>query len=515
MDKDLGGIVEVEEAAVKSFEELVSAKEAEIAAASQAIEAKTERSGKLAVAIVQGKADLEDTTAELGDAEKYAANLAVECDAKKKEWAERVKTRNEEIMAIGEAIKILNDDDALDTFKKTAASFSQEPAPGASSFLQVRFRQNAADKPRAKALSILQEAASVYRSTALDTALLFLRSRKVSFDKVLKLIDDMIVHLGEEQKDDDKQKAFCERELDTTDDKKKELEGVVATLGVEIDEAKESIGQLTEELAGLEQSVKDLDQSVAAATEQRKAENAEFVQAQAELTAAVELIEKAKNKLYKFYNKALYKPPPKREMTEAERIASNLGEEVDTSVPEFLQKESFVSGGAKTKAHFLAKRGKVAPPEPPETFEAGYKKKSGKSQGVIVLMDMLKKDLETEILEAEKDEEAAQKEYSELMSDSATQRAEYVTSLANDKKAVADLEGSLQEAKTDKKQLVEELDNTKTYIADLHTNCDFLLENYDFRKVARATERDALMNAKAALQGAEVEFVQISPGQKK
>merc|ERR1719217_2046864 len=120
MDKDLGGIVEVEEAAQKSFEELVSAKTKEIQAAGSAIEAKTERSGKLAVAIVQGKADLEDTTAELGDAEKYAANLAVECDAKKKEWAERVKTRNEEIMAIGEAIKILNDDDALDTLKKTA-----------------------------------------------------------------------------------------------------------------------------------------------------------------------------------------------------------------------------------------------------------------------------------------------------------------------------------------------------------------------------------------------------------
>merc|ERR1719487_2873345 len=137
MDKDLGGIVEVEEAAVKSFEELVSAKEAEIAAASQAIEAKTERSGKLAVAIVQGKADLEDTTAELGDAEKYAANLAVECEKKQKEWAERTKTRNEEIMAIGEAIKILNDDDALDMFKKTL------PTPGAprsAVFLQAHFR---------------------------------------------------------------------------------------------------------------------------------------------------------------------------------------------------------------------------------------------------------------------------------------------------------------------------------------------------------------------------------------
>merc|ERR1719326_2587718 len=192
-------------------------------------------------------------------------------------------------------------------------------------------------------------------------------------------------------------------------------------------------------------------------------------------------------------------------MSDEEKIFSNMGGEVDTSVPEassFLQ----TSGG---HGKFLAARkAHVAPPEPPETFEKGYKKKSGKSQGVIVLMDMLKKDLETEATEASKDEENAQKEYAELMSDSATQRAEYVTSLANDNKAVADLEANLQEAKTDKKQLQEELEGTKAYIGDLHNSCDFLLENYDFRKVARSTERDALRNAKAALQGAEIEFLQ-------
>ena len=59
------------------------------------------------------------------------------------------------------------------------------------------------------------------------------------------------------------------------------------------------------------------------------------------------MIEKAKNKLYKFHNKVLYKPPPKREMTEEERIASNLGEEVDTFVPEFPQKGRFLSAATK------------------------------------------------------------------------------------------------------------------------------------------------------------------------
>ena len=73
---------------------------------------------------------------------------------------------------------------------------------------------------------------------------------------------------------------------------------------------------------------------------------------------------------------------------------------------------------------------------------------------------------------------------------------------------MADLEGTVN-------QRTEELDNTKTNIVDLHTNCDFLLENYDFWKVARATERNAGMNEMAAMQGAEVEVAQTSPGKKK
>ena len=87
--------------------------------------------------------------------------------------------------------------------------------------------------------------------------------------------------------------------------------------------------------------------------------------------------------------------------------------------------------------------------------------------------------------------------------------------MTKDRKAVADLEGSLQEVKTDKKQREEERDNTMTDIADLYTNCGFLLENYDFWKVASAAERDALMNTQTALHVAEVEFVQTSPGKKK
>merc|ERR1719171_1841892 len=119
MDKDLNGAISTEEAAAKSHEGLVAAKKSEIAAASQAIEVKTKRSGALAVSIVTTGGDIKDTTSELNDTQAFLANLASECASKKSEWDERSKMRAEEVSAISEAIKVLNDDDALDLFKKT------------------------------------------------------------------------------------------------------------------------------------------------------------------------------------------------------------------------------------------------------------------------------------------------------------------------------------------------------------------------------------------------------------
>merc|ERR1719454_2638647 len=121
MDKDLGGAVATEEEAVKAFEGMTAAKKSEIAAASEAIVSKSVRSGELAVEITTTADDIEDTTAEMKDTQAFIANLASMCETKKKEWAERSKMRAEEVAAISEAIKILNDDDALDLFKKTLA----------------------------------------------------------------------------------------------------------------------------------------------------------------------------------------------------------------------------------------------------------------------------------------------------------------------------------------------------------------------------------------------------------
>merc|ERR1719502_1189256 len=107
----------------------MAAKEKEVAAATKAIEEKTARLGETAVKIAESKNDLEDTSEGLAEDKKFLADLQKNCALKTKEWEAYQKTMGEEILAIADCIKMLNDDDALDLFKKTL--------PSASAFMQV------------------------------------------------------------------------------------------------------------------------------------------------------------------------------------------------------------------------------------------------------------------------------------------------------------------------------------------------------------------------------------------
>merc|ERR1719451_87384 len=126
MESNLAGAVKDEAAAIEGFESLTASKETEIEVATEAIETKTARSGELAVSVVQTKNALEDALEEIENAAKYAEQLAKQCASKEKEYADAAKLRAEEVSVISAAIGILNDDDALDVFKKTA-SFAQAP----------------------------------------------------------------------------------------------------------------------------------------------------------------------------------------------------------------------------------------------------------------------------------------------------------------------------------------------------------------------------------------------------
>merc|ERR1719389_608102 len=198
---------------------------------------------------------------------------------------------------------------------------------------------------------------------------------------------------------------------------------------------------------------------------------------------AIGLVEKAKNRLQKFYNPTLYKAPPKKEMSMEEKI---------------MQAGSF--------AQIRRSEFDVAPPPPPETFESGPPKKNEKSAGVIGLMDMIIKDLGNEMKDAEYEEKTAQKDYAELMADSQTTRAADTKALTGKSSTKAEVEGKLMTSKETRAATVQDLKLVGTAIQELHASCDFILENHGLRQEARTNEIESLKNAKAVLAGASFSF---------
>lgn len=468
MDKALADATTAENEAVKSYDALIEAKTKEVDALTAQIEEEQTRIGNLGVEIAGMENDIEDTKQSMEEDTKFVKELAVNCEKKKKEWDEICALRQQERLALADTIKILNDDDALELFKKTLPS---------ASFVEIKVTS---ESWRAKALAALRKATRRTKRSGIpprpemDLIALAISGKKVGFQKVIKMIDEMVANLQMEQIDDENKKGYCEKQFDLSEDKKKELELSVYDSETAIEEMEGSIEKLTEELKALAKGIKALDKSVAEATEQRKEENAEYKELKQSDTAAKEILLFAKNRLNKFYNPKLYKPP------------------------------------ADAPAMFVqvtAHRSHAAPPPPPESFGA-YTKKSGENAGVVQMIDLLVKDLDTELVEREVNEKNAQSDYEELMAESSIKRADDSKSMSDKTASKASEEEALENEQDTKAATGKELMATLEYIHSLHGECDWLLKYFDARKEARDGELDALGKAKAVLNGADFSLMQ-------
>jgi len=308
--------------------------------------------------------------------------------------------------------------------------------------------------------------------------------------------------LKKEQQDDDHKVEYCTTQLDQTAGKIKDLERSVADPDTSIADAEGALAATKEAIATLEAGIKALDKSVAEANEQRKEEHSEFNQLVSSDSAAVELLNMAKNRMNKFYNKANFKAAPKRELSEADRIVVNNGGTVaPTAAPGGIAGTG-ITAFAEISEH---SQSMDAPAPPPETFDA-YSKKSGEANGVIAMIDLLVKDVEKEMTEAKTDEKDSQADYEAMRKESAAKLAGDAKALSEKATVTAELEGDLERHGEAKAAASKELMATAEYQASLHAECDWLVTNADVRKSARTDEIDSLQNAKAILSGADYSF---------
>jgi len=477
------------EQGVQSYGELKAAKEQEIQVSKQMIETKKKRSGELGVSIVQNEDGLADTTQEVADNQKFIATLTAECQTKDKEWSERTNLRNQEITAIGEAISILNDDDALDVFTKAVpASALVQQAPKFD-FLEPRSHQR--DQSH-KVVAMLQSMAQTFRSARLDLIASAMRtqvrlgqktSSREGFADVVQMLGNMISLQEKQQESDDKHASFCKTELVASDKEKKAKQEESDRIAAAMAELKGEIDTISEDLSTLDDSVRGLDKAVSQATEQRKAEHAQYYQ-DAQLTqTAVQLVGKAKNRLLKFYNPALHKP----ETTPAAPAESVYG--AAASLLQWAQRQTWLAVRSEQQFKLMKTWGT-------------YQKQTEKSGGVMQLMDMIVKELSVSMKEAEHSEKTAQKDYTALMEESKASREQDTASITTKEVAKAQLTSKLTDAKQQQGLTQDQLQNIHSMNADVHASCDFLMQSYEMRKEARGSEIGQLKEAQTMLSGA-------------
>jgi len=493
MEKDLAEMIEEENSAKASYDELMAAKQAEVAAASAAIEEKTARLGEAAVQIVENKNDLETTSEALDEDTKFLAEIEKECAVRAKEHEAQQKMNAMEMAALADTIKLLNDDDALDLFKKTV--------PASASFIQTSMTTHEVSR---QAIGMLHQARqqqhAQHHHVNLDFIALALRGKSAGFGKVLKMIDDMSALLKQEGKDDEEKKEYCEQKFDENEDEIKATNIAGKDLDSKIDEEKESLASVNDEIKALEDGIVDLDRQVVTATNQRKEENSEFTTQLAANNAAIQLVEMAKNRMNKFYNPKMYKAPPKRELSEEERITLNMGGTLAPTAPP--------GGIAGTGISALQTADGVVE----VSFSAAYRKQAEASNGVIAMMDMMIQDVKKDVQEAKIEEADAQEEYETMMATAKEKRAKDSKAITEKKGVAAESEAKIQELMADRKAVSDKALAHQEVKTNLHKDCDWLLENFDNRKSAREDEIEALAKAKGVLSsgGAAASLMQVS-----
>jgi hypothetical protein len=271
--------------------------------------------------------------------------------------------------------------------------------------------------------------------------------------KVIKMIDEMVAVMGNEQKEDDDKKAYCEKELDAAEDKLKGFQQQARDADTAIKDANEAIKTLEAEITELSSGLILMDAAVTQATEQRKKENQAFKALESSNTMAGALIQKAKDRLKQFYG-------------------------LQIEATSFLQVRSTVTSFLQTN--------------------------KAEANGVMAMMDTLAADLEKETAVAKQEESDAQAAYEKFVADSKQKRIDD-SALVEDKSAAkADAEGIVEQHTDALGAAFEKMKGAQTQLKALHKDCDWLLSNYDARKEARADEVDALKKAKAVLSGADL-----------
>merc|ERR550534_356836 len=441
---NLSDAQKAERVAQKRFAGLSAALNSEIKAAT---DAKNDKASQLADSNqqnAQAKEDIADTKAALSADERFQIELEERCATADSEFAERQKTRNEEIQAVSETIGFLRDDESHDLFSRTF-NFIQN--------FSTHEKQN-----RATAAAKLLQVAKKNHNYLL--ANLAVNLKLDAFTRVKKAMDDMVVQLQKEQKDEFEHREWCNAEIDANEDTVADRGRFRDDTESQITDLSANIETLKSDSETLRKEVSEMQVQLKRAGEDRAKENQEFQTTVADQRATVRILQKALSRLRQFYA-APAEEKPKSMLQKGSEPGKSVGQ---------------------------------APKQ------ATYEKNRG-AGGVMGMIQMIISDAERMEAEALKGEQDSQSAYAAFVtSTNASVRAKQ-EQLANKAATQAQTEVDLASRKEELNTTMGVLEKLQGYNGELHRSCDFVLKNFSTRQTARQEEIEAIQEAKAILSG--------------
>jgi len=388
--------------------------------------------------------DLNDTSSSKKLDESYLSDLTGTCAQKGSDFENRQQLRADEIQAIEKAIEIISSESVKSKADKYLPAFNQVK----NSFAQLR--ANGRDPSQERAVQYLHEEATRLNSRVLSA--LAVRAADDPFSKVKKMIKDLIVRLMEEANEEAEHKGWCDTELATNEQTRKEKTSSVEILHAEIDVLAASITKLGQSITDLSAQVADLDVAMVTQTKLRSEEKA----------------------------------------TNTETISDS--QEAQTAVAQALTilKEFYARASEATS---------FAQQTPPAIFDSPYRAMQSENGGVIGMLEVIESDFARLEADTKASEVTAQSQYDTFMTKSKVDKAEKSTEVEHKTAKRQDEEQALTTKKADLEGTQKELDAALAYYDKLKPSCVDAGVSYESRVGRRKEEIESLQEALKILNG--------------
>jgi len=431
-----------------AFDMLIQDLTAQIQQATSDRDSKSETKAKKLQAKADAEGDLTDTTTTRDADVKYLADLTATCEQKASDFEARQQLRAEELEAIQKAIEIVSSGAVSGAADKHLPSLAQQ----GSAFVQLKEGTQSA---QARVAKFLQSRAGSLNSRVL--AALAVRVADDPFTKVKKMIKDLITRLMEEANEEAEHKGWCDTELSTNEQTRKEKTDAVETLHAEIDQLEASLAKLAEDITMLTKAVAELDAAMAEATELRQEEKAK--------------------------NEATIKDSQEAQTATAQALT--------------VLKEFYAKAGEATA--FVQQQ-----PAAPEIFDAPYTGMQSENGGVVGMLEVIESDFARLESETKASEATSQKEYDNFMTDSKVDKEAKTTDIEHKTAKKQDEEQALTVKNEDLEGTQKELDAALAYFDKLKPSCVEAGVSYEDRVERRKAEVESLQEALRILNGEDI-----------